>query len=73
VIAWKKVPRKGFIPAHWVGLDEAGRECFKIDQRKPISAGRRHNTRHALLFRMPNGGCVGTYDNVAAAKAAATV
>ena len=70
MVTWKKMPRKGFVPAHWVGFDETGRERFKINQRKPPSAGRRQNTRYAILFLMPNGGGTG-FDNVAEAKAAA--
>ena len=57
---------RGFIASHWVGTVD-GRTIFRIEQRKPISAGR-HNTRVALLFRMPSGH-IGTFNNVAEAKA----
>jgi hypothetical protein len=71
-IEWTRVTSRahhgmrGFIASHWVGTVD-GRTVFRIEQRKPISAGR-HNTRVALLFRMPSGH-IGTFNNVAEAKA----
>jgi hypothetical protein len=71
-IEWTRVTSRaqygmrGFIASHWVGTVD-GRTIFRIKQRKPISAGR-HNTRVALLFRMPSGH-IGTFNNVAEAKA----
>ena len=57
-IEWTRVTSRayhgmrGFIASYWVGTVD-GRTVFRIEQRKPISAGR-HNTRVALLFRMPS-------------------
>lgn len=71
VIMWKRVARQGFIGSHWIGYIN-GVERFRIDQRKPSSAGRRSNTRHAYLARKPNTLAYQTaerFDNVAAAKA----
>jgi hypothetical protein len=71
-IEWTRVTSRahhgmrGFIASHWVGTVD-GRTVFRIEQRKPISAGR-HNTGVALLFRMPSGH-IGTFNNVAEAKA----
>jgi hypothetical protein len=65
---WKTVPRRGFVARHWVGVDENGTE-WRIDQRKPSDAGRLHNTRLAILRRMPNG-TPRQFDDVPSAKAA---
>ena len=71
-IEWTRVTshdqhgKRGFIASHWVGAI-SGRAVFKIEQRKLASATR-HNTRVALLFRLPSVH-VGTFNNVGEAKA----
>jgi hypothetical protein len=69
-LTWKRMPRKAFMPSHWIGTDEVGRECFHILQRARPGTSRHSRERVAELFRL-GAGCVGTFPNVGAAKDAA--
>jgi hypothetical protein len=33
-IEWRRVPRKGFVASHWVGMTSNGQSLFTIDQRR---------------------------------------
>lgn len=71
-LIWSRIPRKGFVPSHWVAHDENGTEMFSIWQKKPTWAGRQ-NIREAHLFMSPPLGHCGTYDTVLLAKQAASL
>lgn len=55
-IRWQRIPRQGFIAAHWVGRAATGKELFHIEQRKSASASRQQNTRVAYLIRVSGTG-----------------
>jgi hypothetical protein len=69
MLTWKTVPRKGFVPRHWVAFDADGKERFAVWQR--IEGSRRTKHRYVTLHRTLYPADASTHANLAEAKKAA--